>query len=185
MHDVGGGAVFLEEFSHGAHVGIDVGEEGFVGGAEVVEAGVAVGGEDEAVLGAFAVAGEADFAVTAVFWEGVGFVVAKFGLGGGVGHLLEGSVEDVAEVIAGVDVVVAGIEIAVVFDGECGAAFFGEDAEGGTEAEPVSEGDVEELDEGFADVVADPVVEDDGEESAVVLREDAGGGDGGIVGNGW
>jgi hypothetical protein len=48
-----------------------VGEEGLVAGAEVVEAGLAVRREDEAVLRALAVAGEADGALAAVAGEGV------------------------------------------------------------------------------------------------------------------
>src|SRR4051794_5713502 len=62
-HDVGGGAVVAEEVGHDLHVRVDVVEEALVGGAEVVEALFAGGGADEAVLGALAVAGEADLAV--------------------------------------------------------------------------------------------------------------------------
>jgi hypothetical protein len=74
--------------------------------------------------------------------------------------------------------VVAGIEIAVVFEGEGAAAGFGEDAHGGRGADPVAERGVEELDVDTSDVVPDPFVEDGGEERAVVLRFDASTGEG-------
>ena len=54
--------------------GVDVVEERLEAGAEVVEAGIAVGRSDEAVLGAAAVAGEADVAVEAELRQGVALV---------------------------------------------------------------------------------------------------------------
>ena len=109
-------------------------EEFFVAGAEVVEAGFAVRRQVEAVFGAFAVAVFFDFAGSAVFGEGGLFVEAELGLLGGGDHVAEGLVHDVAEFEFGVDEVVAGVEVAVVFEGEAFAAGFGEDAEGGGEA---------------------------------------------------
>jgi hypothetical protein len=159
-------------------------EEAFVGGAEVVEAWFAVRGLDEAVFGALAVAGEADIAAAAVGGEGVGFVGAELALLWGGDHVAEVLVHDVAEFEVGVDVVVAGVEVAVVFEGDGVATVFGEDAEAAALADPVAEGDVEELDVGAADIVADPVVVDADEEVAVVVGADAPGGDGGGGGAG-
>ena len=59
------------------HESVDVGEEGLVARAEVVEAGVAVGCEGEAVLGALAVACEPHVALAAVAGQGVALGVAE------------------------------------------------------------------------------------------------------------
>jgi len=61
---------------------------------------------------------------------------------------------------------VAGIEVAVVFENESGAAAFGKDAEGAGVAGETAESDIEVLNEGCADVVADPFIEDGDEEIA-------------------
>ena len=53
-------------------------EEAFVGTAQVVEAGLAVRRADEAVLGAFAVAEMADFALAAVARQRIGFGMFAF-----------------------------------------------------------------------------------------------------------
>ena len=68
----------------------------------------------------------------------------------------------------GIDVVVAGIEVAVVFECEAVAAGFAEDAEGWVNPGPCFEGGVKHLDEDFSDVMADPFVEDVGEEFSVL-----------------
>jgi len=180
VHDVCGRASVSEEVGHGAEVGFGVGEEFLVGGAEVVEAGVAVGGEVEAVFWAFAVAVAEELAALALGGEGGVFVGAELGLFGGVDHFGEGGGEEVAAFVGGVDEVVAGVEVSVVFEGEACAAGLGEDAEGGGVAHFDAELGVEELDEVFADVVADPFVEDGAEESAELEGFDGPWGDLGV-----
>lgn len=91
---------------------------------------------------------------------------------GGVDEVGEGIFHDVAEVVFGIDVVVAGIEVAVVFEGESVAASFAEDTEGGVHAGPCFEGGIEHLDEDFSDVFPDPFVEDVGEEFSVLEGAD-------------
>ena len=82
VHDGGGGMLSAVEVSHDFHGGVDVFEELFVSGAEIVEAPFSVGGEGEAVFGAFAVAGKADAAVATVLGEAVAFGLTEgFGFG--------------------------------------------------------------------------------------------------------
>ena len=70
------------EVGHYFHGGINMLKEFLVGGAEVVQAPFAIGAPGEAMLGAFSVAREADFAVAAVLGQFVAFGFAKCG-----GHL--------------------------------------------------------------------------------------------------
>ena len=51
---------------------------------------------------------------------------------------------------------VAGLDVTVMFQGQCGATFLGENAETGAQPHPVSKGHIEELDENASQVVADP-----------------------------
>ena len=58
VHDLGRLAAAPEDVRHEAHAPVGVREEDLQPGAEPVEAGLAVGREQQAVLGALAVAGE-------------------------------------------------------------------------------------------------------------------------------
>lgn len=118
FHDFGGGALLAVEVGHDFHGGVDVTEELFVGGAEVIESPFAVGGVGEAVLGAFAVAGESDGAIAAIFWEAVAFCLAEGFCHGAISERTEAGVHEVAEFVFGVNVVIAGVEIAIVFHRE-------------------------------------------------------------------
>src|ERR1022692_4204199 len=81
-HQLGGGPVRAEQAGHGFHGLADVAEEVLVAGAQVVLAGLAVGGGGEPVFGAAAVAGEPHVAVPAVPREGVVLVLPELALGG-------------------------------------------------------------------------------------------------------
>ena len=65
------GASLFEQVAHGPHRLIDVVEEREIAVAQVVQAGLAVGVLDEAVLGAATVTGEAHIAVQALLGQGV------------------------------------------------------------------------------------------------------------------
>ena len=69
-----------EQVGHRSHRLLDVVEEELEGRAQVVEAGLAVGGGDEAVLRAAAVAGEAHVAFAAVARQRVALVQAELPL---------------------------------------------------------------------------------------------------------
>ena len=66
LHDVGRGTLVHEFVVHVVHVGRYVAEEALIAFAEVIEARFAVGGGEETVLGAAAVAGKEPFAFTAL-----------------------------------------------------------------------------------------------------------------------
>src|SRR5690606_38605790 len=76
-HDQRGGPPLAQQSGHGPHRTVDVVEERLEAGAQVVEARFTVRSGVEAVLGAAAVAGEADVAVEAVSRQGVVLVLAE------------------------------------------------------------------------------------------------------------
>jgi hypothetical protein len=65
-HDVGRRALEAEFVGHKLHVGVNVAEEALVPRAEVIQSGLAVGSQDEAMLGALAVAGKPDVTFAAI-----------------------------------------------------------------------------------------------------------------------
>jgi hypothetical protein len=114
IHDLGGRAILGEQPGHRSHRLVDVMKEALEGGAEVVEAGFAVGGAGEAVFGAAAVAREADVAFAAVARERVALVPAELLLLLGGDQVGEVTVVDVAEQVARLDEVIAGVDVAGV-----------------------------------------------------------------------
>ena len=86
---------------------------------------------------------------------------------------------DVAQQIVGFDKVVAGVEVAVVLDGQARAAGLVEDAHARRiHAQPVAQRRLEGLHVDLADIVAHPFVEDDAEEAAKLLGQHRTVGDG-------
>jgi hypothetical protein len=167
FHDIGRWTLLTIEVCHDFHSRVDVMEELFIGGAEVVESPFAVGGVSEAVLGAFAVAGKTNRAIATIFRKAVAFGLAK-GLGHrAIGKRTEARVHEVAEFVFGVDVVIASVEIAIVLHREGATAGLGEIAESTANPEPFTEGYIKELYVNFADVAFDPEVEDFAKEVAV------------------
>jgi len=79
-HQLGGGLVRPEQPGHGFHRLADVAEEVLVAGAQVMLAGLTVGGGGEPVLGAASLAGEPDVAVQAVPGQGVVLVLPELAL---------------------------------------------------------------------------------------------------------
>ena len=135
-HHFRGGTLLRMKRRHGAHRRVNVVEEAAVAGAEVVEARLAVGGLEETVLGAAAVAGESHLAASAVVGKGVAFGGAELALLGAVDHFGKRLLAKVAELVLRVNEVVAAVEIAVVLDGEGVAAGFGVDSDAARSAEP-------------------------------------------------
>ena len=82
-HQLGGGPAGAQQPGHGVHGLGDVVEELLVAGAEVMLAGLTVGGGGEPVLGAAAVAGEPDVAVQAVPGQGVALVLPELAAAAG------------------------------------------------------------------------------------------------------
>ena len=100
-------------------------EEVFEAGAQVIQARFTIWGwphsgvrSDEAVLGTFAVAGETHVAIQAVLGQAIQLVLAKLQLLGRGDHLDHVLLLDVAQKVVGFDEMVAGVEVAVVLDGQ-------------------------------------------------------------------
>jgi len=159
-HDLGRGTPLAEEPGHEFHGGIDVGEERLVPLAQVVEARVPCWCVDEAVPGAAAVAGEPDVALEAVSGKGVAFRTPEGLLFLGCDEFEHRCFGDVAQQVVRLDVVVACVQVAVVFHRQGKAAGLCKDAQPARFAVPRAECDVEVLDEDLPDVGADPLVED-------------------------
>ena len=144
-------------------------EEGLVAFAEIVEPVLAVGRREEAVARAFAVAGEQHRALAAGSRERIVFRVAEPALLLAEHEVAERRLPHVADEVARLDEVVAGIDVAVVLHDERGAAGRRDDA-GIVLAEPAAERDVEGHDEHLADVPRHPLVEDRDQERAELAR---------------
>lgn len=104
-------------------------EEVLVPSTKVVQPRLAIRRRHEPVLGAFPVAGKADFALTTVLRQGIGFVAAELPLLRTGDHVGKGLAQHVAQLVLRVDVVVAGVEIPIVLDGQCDAALLTEHAQ--------------------------------------------------------
>ena len=138
--------------------------EAQVGFAEGVEAGFAGGSDAEAVLGAFAVAGEEIPAVKAFFRERVALVHAESDLRVRVHHGPEIVGGDVPEPVAGIHEMVAGIDVPVVLDDgitPAGAVVY---ADAGSCSAPRSQGCIELSHKHFSHIALYPVIEDFAEE---------------------
>lgn len=154
-----------------------MGKEAFEAGAQITLTGFAGGGAAEPMLGAVAVTGEEEWALAAGAGKAVALGVAEGALARAENHLAERGFKDIAKPVVRVDVVIAGVKIAVVFEHEGVATGFSEDAERAGVACPAAESDIEVLDKNGADIVADPLVEDGDEEIAEAAWVDRPGGD--------
>src|SRR5690348_3734135 len=172
LDDVGGRTLGTKFVCHEAHVRIDVVEEHFVSGAQVIQAGFAVGSANEAMLGTFTVAGKAHVAFAAVARKGIALIEAELHLLRRGDHRCQRILHDVAEPVFRIDKVIARVEIAIVLHGHGGAARFAEDAETGGNAKPCFESDVENLDVITSYVIAHPFVENCAEKVAEIDRID-------------
>ena len=103
---------------HELHVRVNVVKEVFVAGAEIVQAGFAVGRGEEPMFWAFPVAREPDIAFTAHARKRVQLVEAEILLLLGADHLLQIGLGDISDLVLGVDEMVAGIQVSGVFHRE-------------------------------------------------------------------
>ena len=167
VHHIRRRALGAIELRHDLHRGVDVFEEFLVGWAQVVEAPFAVRRPGEAMLGALAVAGETNTAIAAILWQAVALGVAEIDRHRTVGELAERGVHQVAQFVVRVDVVIAGVDIAVVLHSERAPAGLGEVAQSAGNVEPLAECHIKQLHIGFTDVAFDPLIEDLNQEVAV------------------
>ena len=92
-------------------------EEFSIAFAEIVQAWVAAWCMEKTILGTAAVADKAYLAVEAVLGKRVSFGVAETSLPREFDEIGQGRFEQIAKLVLRVDEVVAGVEVAVVFDG--------------------------------------------------------------------
>ena len=109
VHDARGRPLGLKFALHPVHVGGGVGEEAAVAFAEVVEAGLSVGGAGETVFRTLAVAGEQPRTLAALARQGGALGLAEGALLGTVHEFDQGVVAQVAAAVFGEDEVVAGV----------------------------------------------------------------------------
>ena len=121
---------------HEAHVGVHVGEYGFVAGAEMIVPLIA--GTVDPMLWTTSVAYETPFALYAGFRQ-IGLRHAKSALPLAVDQTGEAVLPHVSQPMRRIDVVIAGIDITVLFDNEHRAAGRPHDAQAGRFTEPSSQ----------------------------------------------
>ena len=168
LHDFRWRMTHAIEHCHAFHGGSGMGEETLVGGTKVGEIGFARGGAEETVLGATTVAEAKKFAVSALTRQRIAFILTEFFLKIGLNQFDKRRLGDVAEAVVRIHVVVAGVEVAVVFEREGAAARFAEDADSTARVDPVAERDVEYLHKRTTDVSGDPFVKNRAQKIAVV-----------------
>lgn len=168
VHDLIRVAPAAQQVGHQLHRVVDVVEEQLVSGAQVVQSWLAIGRVDEAVAWAFAITGEQHFTITAVLGQAVELVLAEFTLLVRANQLDQVSLFNIAQQERRFDEVVAGVQVAVVFQGQGVAAGGLEDAQAGL-AHPVCQGCVEGLHEDLANIPAHPLIEDGDQEAPVLL----------------
>src|SRR6266550_4201538 len=144
-----------QELLHAAHRRIDVPEEDLVARTEVIQPRFAVGGLDEPVLRAAAVAREQERARAAVPRQRVPLIRPERTLLRRRNELEHALLVDVAEQVVGLDEMVARVQIPVVLHRESVSTRRGVDTEG-VSPDVRTERYIEHLDEHAADLVADP-----------------------------
>lgn len=152
-HDLSRGALLLQG-SQCAHGAINEMEKGLIARVKAVQAGTIP------VLGASAVAKEADVTRLACLGQCGKFGCTKFGLRLGFDQVGEGCLVDLAQEVSPVHIVIAGIQVAVVFQSQRPAAGFREDAQARGPAHILPQSDLKMLDEDPADIVPDPFIKD-------------------------
>lgn len=160
FHHGGGRKVDHQLAFHEIHVGRHMLEVAFPAGAEIGMAGVAGCVGDEARSRTVAVAGKAPFARFALRSEGFALVLSELALLGAVNHFGQRFFVQIAELKFRENIVVAGINVAVVF--HCGgvSASFGHGAQTSRHAHPSGQRGIEHLHEESAHVPAHPFVEE-------------------------
>ncbi len=133
----------------------------------------------KAILGAFAVAGETHITLQAILGQAVQLILAELQLLGRGDHFKHVFLLDVSQMVIGFYKVIAGVEVAIVLDGQSLAAGLVEDTHAGlAHAQPVAQRGLEGLHVDPADVIVYPFVENGAKEAAELLGPDRTIGDG-------
>lgn len=135
-------------------------EEVSIPRTEIVEAVFPIGSGDESVLGAFSVTGMPHLAIEAELRQSRFFGLPKFNLFLRVGQLNNWQFQNVAELVVGLDKVIATVQVAIVFDRQRSATLLAKDTQARFEIKPGSQRLVENLHEDFAYISSNPFIED-------------------------
>lgn len=176
FHHRGGRQVHHQLAFHEIHVGRDVSEVALPSSAEVRVPHLPIFVRGEARTRAIAVAGKSPFAFLALSREAFSLVLPKLSLFGAVNHLGERLFVQIAELKFREHIVVAGVNVAVVFHGRGVSAGFGHRAQASRHAHPSRQCGIEKLHEESAHISAHPLVEERAEKFAPGLRRDTEGG---------
>ena len=166
FHHRGGRQVHHQLAFHEIHVGSDVSEVALPSGAEIRVPHLPIFVRDEARTRAIAVAGKSPFAFLALPCEAFALVLPKLSLFRAVNHLGERFFVQIAELKFREHIVVAGIDVAVVFHRRGVSAGFGHRAQASRHAHPPRQCGIEKLHEESAHILAYPLVEKGAEKFA-------------------
>ena len=151
-------------------IGTAVREEAPIAGTQVVQARLAVGRPDDAILRAAAVAHRPDVALPAVARQRLLLGLPEGVLRRALEEFGKRGLADVAQPVLGGDEVIALIEVAVVLDDRDIPAGGTEDAQRMVQAVGRPRGFLEDLDDDPPDVLPHPLVEDRAQEVAEGFR---------------
>jgi hypothetical protein len=170
-HYIGGRTTVLEHVCHGLHCGAGMRKEQLQPGAEVVLTLLAISRERKPVLRTSTVAEEPDFATLTLGGECVALVISELALFGRSDEFEHVSLMNIAELELWLDEMVAGVEIAIVFQRGPIAAGRGVNTQQ-VPAEIGLKGNVKELNVNPSYVVTYPLLEDIDEELTVLFPAD-------------
>ena len=166
FHHRGGRKVDHQLAFHEIHVGRDVSEVALPSGAEIRVPHLPIFVRGEARTRAIAVAGKAPFAFLTLPREAFALVLPKCSLFGAVNHLGERLFVQIAELKFREHIVVAGVNVAVVFHRRGVSAGFGHRAQTARHAHPSRQCGIEKLHKESAHIPAHPLVEERAEKFA-------------------
>ena len=166
---MGGRKTIFKQLGYGTQVFADVQEKLLVAFANVLQPRFIVVGHFKSMLGAPAAAGRQHVALPAPTGQGALLGNAEAGLSGAFRQNRQGFGEDIPQPVFWIDAMVAGIDVAIVFDHQRPAALFGMDADRRGVADPGIECPFEVHDEEFAHIVTHPLFINGDEKIAVGL----------------
>lgn len=172
LHDFIRVPAAAQQLRHDPHGLVRMFEKGLVSFTEVIQPGLTIRSFKETVLGAFAITDREEPALAAGASQGVPLVSAERALLIRCHEIDHWRCEDIAEIMVRFDKVVAGIEIAIMFQRHAEAAGGSEDADGPGLSEPSRQGAVEVHDKHPPHVAPHPFVKDFDQEISPLFRTD-------------
>src|ERR1017187_4681812 len=138
--------------------------------AKIIQARLAIGRADDPVLRTFTPAIREIGTLPAILRQSLVFGVTEFHLRPGKHLAVERAILDVAQTVLGIDIVVAGVNAAVIFHRHTFAAKLTIDADLRTQAHVLGHERLEMIDQDFAQIVFAPFVKDLAQEITPVFR---------------